>query len=878
MPCERQRHTQNSKLIPRRFTRTVGNLCVALCWFIANVYSVSAQIKTDSKPPLDDLVWNTDSRPSERFVSVHGHRAAVFGYSQDGLEVWAYPFQIVSSYTLGFRVQGTTSAVEGQRLLRRIIYSPESITRIYVGPDFIIREHIFVPLDEAGAIFRYEVHSPRPIEIDVHFTPVLNLMWPGGIGGQSARWSSADSAYLLSEETHRFIALVGSSDIVSHDETPNASRQTGPEPGLSFTIRDGGNRSAPRVIIAAGPAIQDASLVAKKLKQDEGSLEKLAADHYLTFLNRALQIETPDESTNRGLAWSEIALEQAWVCNPELGCGLAAGYGPSRMARRPQYDWFFAGDGMVDLPAMLASGQYELAREELEFIIKYQDKKTGMIWHELSQSAGWIDWSSYPYMFVHVELTFDFLNAVENYYSTTGDREFVEKHWPEIESAYGYCRSLINPQDGLPHIPAGKEGAREQERLTEELALSASWITASHAFSHLARATGHDSAASQADASSREAARTIPSRYWDEKQNFWITGYTVSGTPLSDRQIGPVWILGEGIFSDAQRDSILQQLASSDYQTDWGSRGRASSSSAYDPNSYANGSVWAVSTAAIASAFWSAHRPATASPIWRSLVPWSSLDSLGHMHETLAGDYYHEELESVPEQTWSSATFFSAAVAGLLGLDVDATSNHLVFAPHLPPSWHEITLRILDVGSSEIQIKFSTTERGLRLEMQNSGDALKLTFDPEIPLGAQLGKARFQNRTISALLETHQQDSHAKIELELPHGNSTLTVGYSGGVQVEPDTQPPATGDPSHQIKITKVNLQGARYTIDFDYIPAVGGSFELYTPWHIDQVRGAQLQDASPYKYRVTVGSQAAGTAYEHGEVQIFFAQKDSK
>jgi len=51
-----------------------------------------------------------------------------------------------------------------------------------------------------------------------------------------------------------------------------------------------------------------------------------------------LQIETPDPEVNRALTWAQLALEQAWVCNPDLGCGQVAGYGPSRKARRPQYD------------------------------------------------------------------------------------------------------------------------------------------------------------------------------------------------------------------------------------------------------------------------------------------------------------------------------------------------------------------------------------------------------------------------------------------------------------------------------------------------------------------------------------------------------------
>jgi hypothetical protein len=35
--------------------------------------------------------------------------------------------------------------------------------------------------------------------------------------------------------------------------------------------------------------------------------------------------------------------------------------------------------------------------------------------------------------------------------------------------------SLLDIKDGLPRTPADKEGGREQEALSDELALSASW-------------------------------------------------------------------------------------------------------------------------------------------------------------------------------------------------------------------------------------------------------------------------------------------------------------------------------------------------------------------------------------------------------------------
>lgn len=840
---------------------------------------LGAQTQADTERTLSRLAWSTHSTGARRFISVHGRRAAIFGYSQgysdDGLEVWAYPLQILSSFRVTFRQQGATTGIDSRTLLRRVIYSPEAVTRIYAGPDFMVREKLFVPLDEPGVIIRYEVQGARPVDIEIRFIPVLDLMWPASIGGQESVWSSAASAYLLSEPAHRFTASVGSPDIVAHDETPNSGQRV-VSPGVAFTIRAGGDHNTARVIIAGSGPGQEASVLARKLLEEGASLEKGAVDHYSNLLDRALQIETPDADTNRALAWSEIALDQAWVCNPDLGCGLVAGYGPSRRARRPQYDWFFAGDGMVAIRALLASGQYGRARQELEFILKYQDQKSGMIWHELSQSAGQLDWGKYPYMFVHVDITFDFLSTVGNYFSATGDLDFVKAHWPSIQAAYEYCRALADPKDGLPRIPSEKQGPREQDALSDELALSASWVGTSQAFADLAAVTGHSAAAQEASATSQQARRAIAQRYWDERQHFWITGYSRSGSPLIDRGIGPTRVLGP-LFSPAQNDSLLDEFASSDFQADWGTRGRAASARTYDPNSYASGSVWATGTSGMAATFWAEHRPATALPIWSALVPWTSLDSVGHMHEALAGDYYHEELESVPEQTWSSAAFLSATVGGLLGIQVEGVSNRLIFAPHLPPNWNAITLQNLQVGDSEISVHMVQSANEIRLQMQNEGAPVEVVFDPEIPFGAKLRSAQLGKRSIAATLEPHQQDTHAKVEFHLPHGSTFLTIGYTGGVAIIPEPPQLMIGEPSKAIKIRGINLKDRVYTVDFDYLPSAISSFELRTPWTIKDAQGVTVEAISPALYRFTVSApshEKEPGVYQHGKAIVTFAR----
>lgn len=847
-----------------------------------------AQNDATSLNDLHHLAWSTDSTGPRRFVSVHGRRAAIFGYSRPtdadastgGLEVWAYPIQILRSYNVAFRPRGATTAINGETVLRRIVYSPDAITRIYAGPDFVIREKLFVPLDESGVIFRYEVDGAMPPDIDVRFVPVLDLMWPASIGGQKTVWNSNASGYFLFELTHRFTAIVQSPDIVAHDDTPNISQPVGRDPGVAFTIRPSKNNSA-HVIIASGVQEKDVTAIASRLTQNEGALQKASVDHYSELMNDVMRIQTPDAEINRALDWSEIAIDQAWVCNPDLGCGIVAGYGPSRKARRPQYDWFFAGDGMVAIRELLASGQYQRAREQLEFILKFQDQKTGMIWHEMSQSAALLDWDKYPYKFAHVDLTFDFLNTVANYSSVTGDRDFPIHHWASIQSAFDYCVTLIDPKDGLPRIPADKEGGNEQDALIDELSLSVSWATAARSFSALASATAHLDEAKKADLLAEAATRAIVPRYWNGQTHSWISGYTRSGRPLLHKGLAPCRVNGALLLPETQLDSLLDSVASADFQTDWGTRSNASSAKTYDPDSYSRGSVWATHTSSTALEFWSQHRPATAWPIWSSLVPWSSLDSLGHMHEVLAGNYYHEELESVPEQTWSSAEFFASAVHGLLGIEVDGVSNRVTLAPHLPANWASVVIQNLRVGNSRLTATIAQHPNEVRLDVQNDGVPVEMLFDPEIPLGAELKAATLGNQLIPAILENYSQDTQASIKATLPHGNSTLVIRYAGGISIVTDRPQPMIGDFSHAIKITGVHLDGSLYSVDFDCFPPEVSGFNVLTPWKIKDAEGGRIAKISPSSYHVTISTPADRNnpaIPRHGRVVLRLERAESR
>ncbi len=495
-----------------------------------------------------------------RFLGVPGQQAFVGGYSTPGLEVWAYPLQVLRHYRVSFRLEGQATSTDGDAILRTFENTPTGETRVYVGPDFVVRERVFVPDDQPAALIRYSVTAKKPVLITLHFTPSLNLMWPAAIGGQEIRWQAADSAYLLQEPTHRFHGAIYAPQAIAHDEIQNNTRGSEFDRALAITLRAQPGSTAPvdvSIASASTPEV-DTLALAKRLARESQQFEAEATARYAGL--NVMDIETPDESVNHALRWAQLALEQAWVCNPQLGCGLVAGYGPSRGARRPQYDWFFAGDGMVATDALLREGAYSRARDELAFILRYQDKRTGMIWHELSQSAGFLDWTGqYPYMFVHVDVSFQFLNALLGYAQATGDTAFVRDHWDAIAAAYGYCRSTIDTKYGLPRIPEGKEGGDEQDPLSDELTLSADWVKAAASFAALAQMTEHPDLAAEAQQASERAQHSIRPRYWDEARHVWISGHLRSGAPVEGLTSSSLALLRFGLLSPEEEKTVLDR-------------------------------------------------------------------------------------------------------------------------------------------------------------------------------------------------------------------------------------------------------------------------------------------------------------------------------
>jgi glycogen debranching enzyme len=825
-----------------------------------------AQTTISPAPSNNSLALDTDSVAPLRFLAAHGRRALISGYAVGGLEIWAYPFEILNDYHISFHVSGTTTPVDGQSILRRVTYNTDSITRVYLGSDFVVRETLFVPLNEPGAILTYTVQSAHPVDIEVHATPILNLMWPASLGGQSSSWNSSLSAFVLSEPSSGYTAVVGSPDIVAHDEFGNRTTQGANGNALGFTLHPSASGNASVYLALNQPGTTDSGRLFQKLVTERQALYAEYDRHVQDLMSTIITVTTPDERVNQAIAWSELALDQAWVCDRDLGCGYVAGYGPSRGARRPQYDWFFAGDGLIAANAAAIAGNESQARDELEFILRYQDKKTGMIWHELSQSAGFIDWAGkYPYMYVHVDITFQFLSTLARYVTATGDVGFARDHWSAIQAAYQYCESLIDPTTGLPRIPANKEGGDEQDRMSDDFGLSVSWVDTTSAFQQLAELTGRNDLVAEAEEANQRARASIPSRYWDAQDSFWINGHVESGRAVPERRSSPSEAITMNLFTPEQNQLLLHQLASASLQTDWGSRGVAAGSQGFDPTSYAKGSVSALGTTELATTFWSAHRPIQAFALWSSLLPWTSLDSLGHLHEVLAGNVYRPQEESVPEQTWSSAGFLAASLQGLLGLQVDGPARKIIFAPHLPSTWHDLSVDHVPLADAKISFTLHQSNTEMDLKIDNTGAPFSLSFAPTLPLGASITNADVNRHEVRPAVTQDLRYTVASVNVEVLHGTNEVRLALHGGLSIITTNPAPLLREPSHGVRIIDATLVGDSLKITADIPVDRSSTIDMATGWTIVNAKGASVNVIAPQLDRITFQAPSDSVIVDH-------------
>src|SRR5438105_2902832 len=205
-----------------------------------------------------------------QFVSAAGRRAALLGNKEGQFEAWIYPLKVLRGLHIRFHVDGRILAAEP--LARTLITRPESSTFVYSDASFQVRETLFVPVHEPGAIITFEVQTKRPLDIEIAFTPDFQLEWPANLGPSNFAWDSGQHAFIFVAQDHPYAALVSSptagAPTYGDDSRDSASQES------SFLLGLTQRGSARKIVCIAGSLSgrDDASRIYSRLMRRTNAL------------------------------------------------------------------------------------------------------------------------------------------------------------------------------------------------------------------------------------------------------------------------------------------------------------------------------------------------------------------------------------------------------------------------------------------------------------------------------------------------------------------------------------------------------------------------------------------------------------------------------
>src|SRR5882724_10853972 len=810
---------------------------------------------------LSSAVWAQEpsslelSRPIRpwEFLSATGQRASLLGNEAGRFEAWVYPLKILRDFHLRFRVGDRE--IPAEALARTLTIHPESSSILYASDTFTVRETLFVPVHEAGAIILIDVDTAEPVEVEAVFHRDFQLEWPAALGGTYMSWNTDEHAFVMGEEQKKYVALVGSPTAEGERAEYQTSYAAATE--SSFRLGTTKKRHETKVVVIAASlggsekATADAEEEYRHLATSYAALLEESAAYYHNYLARTVNLVLPDEDLQRAYDWSRLSMIQGLVANPFLGTGLVAGYRTSGESQRPGFAWFFGRDSEWTDLGLDSVGDFATTRTALDFLSQFQ-RDDGKVPHEIAQSASLVPWfKDYPYGFASADATPLYIIAMDDYVRHSGDVEFAKSKWANLEKAYSFLRSTYDARDLPKNFGVGHGWIEGGPLLPVKTELYQSGVGAEalRALSDLARAVGQKDLSDDLTRKFEHQRSLVNDAFWSQDQNafaFAIDNDDKLVPVTSVLSTVPMWF---GLLDEAKAESTITQLAAPDHQADWGMRIISKQNPKYGPDGYHYGAVWPLFTGWAAAGEYRYHR---ASPAYANLRANSLLaldGSLGHVTEVLSGAYYQPLVTSSPHQIWSAAMVVSPLLRGMFGLQADATSGTLTFAPHVPADWTSLRIRSVRVGTEKLDCRYSKNPEGITLEVKASSDAPSLIeFQPALSLRAKVVGAEFNGRRVPFLVESNSIDQHVIVRISVAGGSNSLKIRTRDDFGLSYSSGLPAIGATSQGLRILSETWTPARDRLTFSASGHPGSRYEL-SVWNGEQiasVEGAKLLKAA--------------------------------
>jgi glycogen debranching enzyme len=745
--------------------------------------------------------------------TVAGPQGVLVGQQQGEFEAWILPVKLLSHMTIEAEVEGYPVPLDLNSMAHEIEVRPDHTTILYSHIAVTVRQTMFAPenaADGTGAIVLFQVDSARPVTLTIRFRAEMRPMWPAlNMGGPDPEWVARGTSgfYVLHTDYPAFAGVVALPGATSGIMAPYQERpQVHP---LEFRLHVDPKKDQGKMyplLMAVGQTKETASNAAleeklRKLDQQLPQIYAVHAEHYRAQERERTSIETPDAGLDSEFGWAETSIAQLRAKAMDGEVGLVAGYYASGDSARPGFGWYFGRDALYTLYAVNSYGDFSLAKEELEFLLKRQ-RADGKMMHEYSQTAALVDWGSFPYEYAAADATPLFLTTLLDYVRSSGDEAFLRDHRDAVMKAWQFETTHDADGDGIYDNTQGTGWVESWPpgMPKQEVYLALLDEQASRAMGQMSALLGDLTMANNCFARATKLHATIEQEYYRADVGEYAFSQD-NGKPDTTATIFPTvaWWNGEEGLDHA--GPSLRAWSSHRFDTDWGERDLAEDQTLYDPISYHQGSVWPLFTGWAALAEYRGGQPLAGYQMLMQNADLTTAQDLGAVTELLSGEYFEPFGRSTSHQLWSSAMVITPVMRGMFGIDVDALSRTVSVTPRLPADWDHAAVRKLRVGDSVVDLLYRRERGEMVLSLKPiSGPTVKLKnargtgSELRLPLPAvevaiahglpSRGSRTTQMKVLQASLEAHS----LKLEIEGVGGTEAiLKLRRNQAVQVRVD-------------------------------------------------------------------------------------------
>jgi glycogen debranching enzyme len=853
------------------------SMLLAIVLFASSLF---AQSPCDQTGPL------TLTRPARNweFLDAVGPHAALLGREDGAFEAWIYPLKLFRDFQLRFRLGDTL--LDGASIPRTITVRPESSSVKYIYDSFTACATWFVPIDERAAIVEIEVDSTAPVALEASFTPDVAWMWPAAVGDAYSQWDSQLKAFRFSNDHHVFWAVAGATSDIALLTPYSANYSASQTAAFSFGPPAKGHKTYRFVMTASFENQKQADdLYAKLLTADNSAFQR-TRDYYSNYLDHTLQLSLPDRQLQLSYDWARISTLQGLVDEPYAGKGLVAGYNISSGSHRPGFSWYFGRDSMWTALALDSIGDVTTTHTALEFLMQYQ-RPNGRIPHEIAQSVKLVDWwNDYPYGTASADATPLFIIGFADYVLASGDAAFAGAHWDNLWRAYQFLKSTYSANglsqnlnighgwiEGGPLRPQPSDLAEPHNPplvpIGGEFYQAGVGIAGVESLAALARAAGKADVAQQLEAEAKTQRASLEKLFWSPDKNYYAFAVDPQGNRIDKPSVlgtVPLWF---GLTDARKGNLFLNTIAAPDHQSDWGPRIISNQDPLYSPTGYHFGSVWPLFTGWASVAGYHYHHTQYGYENLMANAELAHDGSLGRSTEVLSGDFYTQLSTSTPHQIWSSAMVISPILRGMMGLEVNALSNTVNFAPHVPAGWTDFTIHNLHIGNAQLDLAYHIVGDDLTLEIQRHGESkgqpLGLTFSPALSPRAKVVSADVSGSRVTPNVVANDNDQHATISTRITTDKTTIHLRVTGNFGFVNPYAPPADGAPSSNLKIVSEQWSTAHDRLDLQVagIPGTTYTVPIFNAPSGIAVEGAKIiKPPSGLALEITFPSAGANSA----------------